>query len=184
MPRGLPRVKLVAKRLATHSSTSASAGSGPNTGLIVLTQGISEKKRRDRLIQRAETHPAWALGFADEVWWSRLAQPQLHSWVPGDQSLRLVETATARSDLEPTALACYGLLLRATATTPAQMWLRFTRGQPVSGITVQFLAWCSDHLAMLGKQALLLIWDNASWHCSQEVQHWLRTHNQRVKQTR
>src|SRR5512143_4338702 len=22
----------------------------------------------------------WALGFADEVWWSRLAQPNLHSW--------------------------------------------------------------------------------------------------------
>lgn len=90
----------------------------------------------------------------------------------------------APSELEPKALACYGLLLRATATTPAQIWLRFTRGQPGSGITLQFLMWCSAHLAALGKQALLLIWDNASWHRSQEVQCWLRTHNQQVKQTR
>lgn len=136
------------------------------------------------MIARAETHPTWALGFADEGWWSRLAPPRLHSWVPGGKALRLVEKTAAPWDPEPKALACYGLLLRATATTPEQVWLRFTRGQPVSGITVQFLAWCSDRLAVLGQQALLRIWDNASWHRSHEVQRWLRTHNQQVKQTR
>ena len=25
-------------------------------------------------------HPDWVLGFQDEVWWSRLAQPNLHTW--------------------------------------------------------------------------------------------------------
>jgi hypothetical protein len=30
----------------------------------------SEKKQRDRLSRLATTHPDWALGFADEVWWS------------------------------------------------------------------------------------------------------------------
>src|SRR5919197_2043730 len=39
-----------------------------------------EKKRRDRLIRLATNHPTWALGFADEVWWSRLAQPDQHGW--------------------------------------------------------------------------------------------------------
>jgi transposase len=35
----------------------------------------------------------------------------------------------------------------------------------------------------LEKRALLLVWDNASWHTSQEVRSWLRTHNRHVKQT-
>ena len=37
-----------------------------------------KKKRRDQLIQRAMAQPSWALGFGDEVWWSRLAQPNQH----------------------------------------------------------------------------------------------------------
>jgi hypothetical protein len=35
------------------------------------------KKARDRLIRLATSHPQWALGFEDETWWSRLAQPAL-----------------------------------------------------------------------------------------------------------
>ena len=84
-----------------------------------------------------------------------MAHPQLHSWVPSGNVLRWIEKTAATGDPDPKALAGYGLLLRATATTPEQGWLRFTRGQPVSGLTVQFLAWCSHHLAALGKQALL-----------------------------
>lgn len=95
--------------------------------------------------------------------------------------LRLVQKATSPADPDPKALACYGLLIRASSTTPEQIWLRFATGQPVRGITIQFLAWCCDHVAALGKQALLLVWDNASWHRSQAVQQWLDTHNQNVK---
>jgi hypothetical protein len=29
----------------------------------------------------ARTHPTWGLGLADEVWWSRLAQPEQHRWI-------------------------------------------------------------------------------------------------------
>ncbi len=36
-----------------------------------------EKKRADRLIRLAEAHPEWVLGFQDEVWWSRLARPDV-----------------------------------------------------------------------------------------------------------
>jgi hypothetical protein len=60
----------------------------------------------------AATHPTWALGVEDEVWWSRLARPTLHSWVEVDRSLRLVEQAVAKDAPDPTALACYGLLVR------------------------------------------------------------------------
>jgi DDE superfamily endonuclease len=143
-----------------------------------------EKKQRDRLIRLAAIHPEWVLGFGDEVWWSRLAQPAMHTWTPGERVLRLVEKALTKEDPEPKALACYGLLLRATPTTPEQLWLRFATGQPVSTLTLQFLAWCCDRLAALEKRALLLLWDNASWHKSQVVRTWLRVHNRHVKQTR
>jgi hypothetical protein len=97
--------------------------------------------------------------------------------------LRLVEKALPKEDPEPKALACYGVLLRATPATSEQLWLRFATGQPVSALTLQFLAWCCDRLTALGKRALLLVWDNASWHTSQLVRTWLRAHNRRVKQT-
>jgi hypothetical protein len=123
------------------------------------------------------------LGFGDEVWWSRLAQPAMHTWTPGECALRLVEKALPKEDPESKALACYGLLLRATPTTSEQLWLRFATGQPVSTLTLQFLAWCCDRLAALEKRALLLVWDNASWHTSQLVRTWLQAQNRRVKQT-
>ncbi len=129
----------------------------------------------------ALTHPDWALGFEDEVWWSRVAQPDLHSWAAADGQLRLEEKEVAQDDLDPQALACYGLLLRATPGTSEEIWLRFAQGQPVSALTIQFLAWCSARLAAQGKHALLLVWDNASWHKSQIVRTWIRQHNQAVK---
>jgi DDE superfamily endonuclease len=98
--------------------------------------------------------------------------------------LRLVEKARAKEDPEPKALACSGLLLQATPEPPAQLWLRFATGQPVSTLTRQFLTWCCQRLDALGKRALLLVWDNASWHKSQAVQRWLQAHNRQVKQRR
>ena len=75
-------------------------------------------------------------------------------------------------------MACYGLL---RADTDA-VWLRFVDGQPVSPITTQFLAWCCERLAAEGTSALLLVWDNASWHRSQHVRAWRRAHHRQVKQ--
>jgi hypothetical protein len=45
------------------------------------------------------------VGYADEVWWSRLAQPHLHTWTEG-QPLRLVAKPVTKGDPEPKALAC------------------------------------------------------------------------------
>ncbi len=129
------------------------------------------------------THPDWALGFEDEVWWSRLTRPALRAWVEADQPLRLVEQAVAKG--EPKALACYGLLVRwwqADEPRHEAAWLRFVDGRPVSAITTQFLAWCCAKLEAAEKAALLLVWDNASWHTSAEVRGWIRAHNRQVKQ--
>jgi transposase len=140
-----------------------------------------KKKRRDRLIQRANTQPTWALGFGDEVWWSRLAQPNQHGWTEAEATYKLQELTPPTDDPDPKALACYGLLLRPGPQQADQMWLRFVAGRPVSAVTIDFLAWCSAQLAAQGFTALLLIWDNASWHRSQAVRHWVRQHHQQVK---
>ena len=143
--------------------------------------GVCPKKRqRDRLIQLAARHPDWALGFADEVWWSRLAQPHLHAWTAADHPLRLVEQTVAPTDPDPKALACYGLLLRRTGQEET-VWLRFVAGRPLSAITTQFLDWCCPKLEALGVPVWVLIWDNASWHVSRAVRTWIHTHNQAVK---
>ena len=78
------------------------------------------------------------------------------------------------------AMACW------CATSPRSpnrcccgLWQR----RPVSAETTAFLAWCSERLAAQGLTAVLLIWDNASWHISQQVRPWLRQHNHHVKQT-
>ena len=116
------------------------------------------------------------LGFQDEVWWSRLARPELRAWA-GGEPMRLHEPPAGPSDGEPKALACYGLLRRDTGG----MMLRFVEGRPVSQVTEDYLAWACERLAAEGKKALLLIWDNASWHVSARVRAWIREHNRRAK---
>ena len=61
------------------------------------------------------------------------------------------------------------------------MLLRFVDGRPVSPVTCAFLAWVAEQLAADGMRVLALVWDNASWHISQQVRTWLRQHNRRVK---
>jgi transposase len=131
------------------------------------------------------TDPDWALGFADEVWWSRIAQPRLSSWADDGHRLRLVAQTLVRDDRTPKALACDGLLVRAWDVAGAreeQVWLRFVDGRPVSALTMPFLDGCCARLAACGKTALLLVWDNASWHVSKMVRAWITTHNRAVKQ--
>lgn len=122
------------------------------------------------------SRPDWVLGFQDEVWWSRLARPALHAWA-ADEPLRLHEVAADKVDRDPKALACYGLLRADTGG----MMLRFVSGRPVSQVTEEFLGWVCQRLAAEGKKALLLVWDNASWHVSGRVRSWIKAHNRRVK---
>ena len=115
-------------------------------------------------------------GFADEVWWSRLAQPRLHAWSEA-APLRLQELTLKKAEEEPKALCCYGLL----RTDTAKVSLRFVEGRPVSSVTCEFLLWICAQLAAEGKRALLLVWDNASWHISRAVSRWLKEHNREAK---
>lgn len=91
--------------------------------------------------------------------------------------MRLVEKVPRSDDPEPKALACYGLYVPELGRS----WIRFVDGRPVSSVTTEFLYYCTEKLAAAGKEALLLIWDNASWHKSKEVRGWINAHNQEVK---
>ncbi len=117
------------------------------------------------------------MGFEDEVWFSRFEQPSVHSWTEAGSPVHLLEKEVRKDDPEPKALACYGLYLPELQQT----WLRFVDGRPVSSITTQFLQWSCHRLQQRGKEALLLIWDNASWHKSHEVRNWIAAHNREVK---
>jgi hypothetical protein len=93
--------------------------------------GVPAKKgARDRLIRLAERHPDWVLGFQDEVWWSRLARPELHAWADGEPK-RMHRPGAEAGDAGPKALACYGLL----RADDGGMMLRFVDGRPVSQVT-------------------------------------------------
>jgi transposase len=136
------------------------------------------------LLAVAKTQPDWAVGFADEVWWSREALPAMHAFAPKDQPVHLVERKVPKTDPGPKAMACYGIYLRAKDQPTDQldtMLLRFVEARPISAISEQFLHWVCQQLTQRGKRVLLLIWDNASWHVSQRVRAWIAAHNRYVK---
>ena len=70
----------------------------------------------------------------------------------------------------------------ALETLEEQVWLRFVEDRPISAVTTQFLAWCCEKQQPLGKKALLMICDNASWHSSHEVRNWMRAHDREMRQ--
>ena len=136
-----------------------------------------KKFQRERFIRLAQANPDWVLGFLDEVWWSRLAQPMLHSWSE-EEPLRLQQKSLNKDDPDKKALSSYGLW----CPELQRMFLRFVEERPVSDVTCAFLNWVCQGLKSLGKSVLALVWDNASWHISQKVRAWIKAHNKEVKQ--
>lgn len=100
----------------------------------------------------------------------------MHSWSEKDEPLRLQELNKDKDDPDPKALACDGML----EAESGHMHLRFVSGRPVSQVTTDFLEWLWKQVQGQGKQVLVLIWDNASWHVRKHVRTWLREHNQKV----
>ena len=92
--------------------------------------------------------------------------------------MKLSQKKLAKEDPAPKALSCYGVW----CPNSDRMLLRFVRGRPVSAVTTDFLAWVVERLAEAGKRALLLVWDNATWHGSQTVREWVKAHNRKARQ--
>jgi transposase len=132
----------------------------------------AKKARRDRLIKLAAKHPDWVLGFEDEVWWSRLAQPRMHAWADGPP-LKVQVLRADDDDPDPDAIACYGLLRNDTG----RVMLRFVEDRPVGDVTIQFVSWVCESIAEEGKRVLIVVWDEASWHRAEAVAAWVRGQN-------
>jgi transposase len=135
-----------------------------------------KKAARDRLLRLAAYPPEWVLGFEDEVWWSRVAQPVLHAWTVGPP-LKVQLLTSDASDPDPDAIACYGFLRHDTH----KVMLRFVEGRPLGEVTVQFLEWLCWNITQEGKQVLVVIWDDASWHTADVVAQWVKEQNQRAR---
>jgi len=118
------------------------------------------------------------VGFQDECWWSRLAQPDLFARTTADP-LRLAPPPKVKGD-GPAARACYGVFRQDTGG----MLLRFVDGRPVSPVTEDFLGWVCRTLAGEGKTVFVLVWDNAAWHVSKRVRRWIEAHNRRVRRAK
>ena len=117
------------------------------------------------------------LVWEDECWFSRFAQPTLNSWTVGGQPLALEQRERRKEDEEAKAVACYGAVTEETG----QVLLRFSQGQPNSHHTLEFLTYLLQVAEGKGKRALLVIWDNASWHKSTQVKEWIKAHHRKVK---
>ena len=137
----------------------------------------AKKARRDRLIGLAARHPDWLLGFEDEVWWSRLARPTLHTWTDGGP-MKVQILKADDDDPDPDAIACYGFLRLDTR----QVLLRFVEDRPLADVTIQFLDWVCWGATREGKKVLIVVWDDASWHTADAVSLWVKEYNHRAKQ--
>jgi hypothetical protein len=97
---------------------------------------VRKKERRDTLIALAQQN-GWEVGYLDEVWWSRVSQPNMHNWSEQNKPLHLQELSADKNDPDAKALACYGML----SATSGRMHLRFVSGRPARGVTTDFLDW-------------------------------------------
>jgi hypothetical protein len=141
-----------------------------------------EKRALKRLIRLGEDNPEWVLGYEDETWWSRFEQPSFHSWAEAGEPRRLLQKEANKADPDPKALSslsCYGIYVPELG----RRWLRF-RGWEAGerhNHAVPFVE-LKEARSSMGKKALLLVWDNASWHKSKFVKEWIAAHNREVKE--
>ncbi len=118
------------------------------------------------------------VGVADEVWWSRRAQPEPQHGVAAGARTRLQNLERGTADKQ--ALACSGVLVR-QAGQQARMRRRFVEGRPGSSVTIDVLAWGSQRVAQQGGSGWLLIGETAAWPTREHVRSWRREHQRKVK---
>lgn len=109
---------------------------------------VAKKARRDELLRVSAERPDWAIGFEDEVWWSRVAQPKVRAWA--GEPLKVQVLKSEDGDPDPDAIACYGFYRYDTR----KVSVRFVEGRPVGDLTIQFLEWLCAGVAEEGKKVL------------------------------
>jgi hypothetical protein len=112
----------------------------------------------------------------DECWFSRFAQPQAHAWAEVGEELRLVQREPKRGEHDK-ALACFGAVRQDTD----EVLLYFSDGQPNSLQMWLFIIGLLAVARAEGKQVLVIIGDNATWHKSADIRRWIRAYNRAAK---
>lgn len=126
--------------------------------------------------EQADQHEDWLLVEEDECWFSRFAQPQAHAWSNENEALRLLERVPPRGEKQK-AIACFGALRRDTH----EVVLSFSQGQPNSLQQWMFIIGLLAVARQEGKQVVVVIWDNASWHKSKAIRRWVHAYNRLAK---
>jgi hypothetical protein len=129
------------------------------------------------LKQQARQQPDWLLVDEDESWFSRFEQPSVRAW-SGSPALHMVKREAPEKEPDK-ALACYGAVRYDTQ----QVCFTFSATRPVSEETWRFVQALMEVARGEGKRVLVIIWDNAGWHLSQRLRHWIRQHNRTAKTT-
>jgi hypothetical protein len=148
-------------------------------------QDVRNKARRARLLRLAQRPPDGLLGFADEVWGSRLAQPARPAGPEAAPPVRLVAPTGARDAPAPTALACDGLVARsgdADQRRSADLGLRCGAGRPVRAVPSAVRPWGAPPAPAPDQRAVLLIGHQASGPERQSGRSWIRPHKRPVQQ--
>jgi hypothetical protein len=127
------------------------------------------------LKQQAVQHPDWLLVEEDECWFSRFAQPAVCAWAEAE-GVRLHVREPQRREPEK-ALACFG----AVRHDGPEVLLYFSQGQPNSEQMWMFIVGLLACAREEGKQVVVIIWDNASWHKSRDLRQWMCAYNQAAK---
>lgn len=126
--------------------------------------------------EQARQHPDWLLLDEDECWFSRFSQPSAHAWALPGEALQLVQREALRAENEQ-ALACFGARRQDTE----RVYLYFSHGQPNSEHQWVFIIALLAVARAEGKSVVVVIWDNASWHLSKRIRHWIRAYNRAAK---
>ena len=108
----------------------------------------------------------------DECWFSRFAQPNLHSFAQSGDNLQLVEQSPTANN-EKKAIACFGAICQESG----EPYFYLADGQPNTERTIVMLKALLIIAQSKSKWVLVVLSDRATWHQSKRLKLWLRVHN-------
>lgn len=133
-----------------------------------------KKARRDRLIAAAKQDPSLVIVYQDESWFSGNPKPVRGYGRPDHPEDSAVEKDAHKIKGAWVLYAVYealtGHVHRYYAPRCNQTHVR----HQLETLLAQYQA--------AGKRALIVLWDNASWHTAKALRRWYTRYNQRAKQ--
>ena len=127
--------------------------------------------------EQARKQVDWWLLEEDESWFHRFIQPHAYGWSDSLHPIKLIQQAFKRS-MPDKAVSCFGALCQDSQ----EILMDFAQGYPNSEQMWWVIVRLLRQAKQRGKKVMVLIWDNAPWHCSKRIRQWIRIYNQQAKQ--